>query len=118
MRIGWGGLILAVRERVPFWGDLDRAKLVEVLHVDASKVRFYETEDLDYLSKVLADIFDDLIIERSHWAAPENAGQTKTRLAVALFACAETGERDSARLKRKALAALDVVKGPCARRSH
>ena len=92
--------------------------IVELLHVDASKVRFYETEDLDYLSKVLADIFDDLIIEGSPWAAPENAGQTKTRLAVALFACAETGERDGARLKRQALAALDGVKGPYARLRH
>ena len=81
------------------------------LHVDRARVRFYDPEDLEFLWKVQRDILEDLIIERSPWAAPKNADHTKARLAVALLECADTGERDEERLKRHALAALDDVTG-------
>jgi hypothetical protein len=89
--------------------------IVNFLQVESARVRFYELEDLRELWKVQRDILDDLVIEGSPWAAPENADHTKTRLAVALLECADTGERDQERLKRHALAALDEVSGRTAR---
>ena len=92
--------------------------ILSILQVDSARVRFYDPEDLDYLWKVQRDILDDLIIEGSPWAAPENADHTKARLAVALLECADTGERDQERLKRHALAALDDVTERTARHGH
>ena len=88
------------------------------LHVDRARVRFYDPEDLEFLWKVQRDILEDLIIKRSPWAAPKNAGHTRARLADALLECADTGERDQERLKRYALAALDDVTGRTARYGH
>ena len=88
------------------------------LHVDRARVRFYDPEDLEFLWKVQRDILEDLIIERSPWAAPKNADHTKARLAAALLECADTGERDEERLKRHALAALDDVTGLTAPYGH
>ena len=79
---------------------------MKVLHVDAAKIGFYETEDLDFFSSVLREIVDDLIIERSPLVAPEHRDSTKARLAIALLHCADRGERDRSRLTRQALAAL------------
>jgi hypothetical protein len=92
--------------------------IFNVLQVDSARVRFYEPEDLHELWKIQRDIFNDLIIEGSPWAAPENADHTKARLAVALLECADTGERDQERLKRHALVALDDVSGRTARSGH
>ena len=89
--------------------------IFNILQIDSARVRFYEPEDLHELWKVQRDILNDLIIEGSPWAAPENADHTKARLAVALLDCADTGERDQERLKRRALAALDDVSGRTAR---
>ena len=59
--------------------------IFNLLQVDSAKVRFNYAEDLHYFWKVQRDILDDLIIEGSPWAAPENADHTKARLAVALL---------------------------------
>ena len=92
--------------------------IFNVLQVDSTRVRFYDPEDLEFLWKVQRDILEDLIIKRSPWAAPKNAGHTRARLADALLECADTGERDQERLKRYALAALDDVTGRTARYGH
>ena len=80
--------------------------IIEILHVDATKVARYEPANLDHFAKILNDILNEFADAGDPLADPEARADTKARLAIALFQCAEAGERDYERLKRAAVAAV------------
>ena len=78
----------------------------KVLHVDTTNFPAYDSEDLNYFQRILNDIMDEpgslvslSVKEREY---------LRVQLAAAIFRCAEAGERDYARLKRSAIAAVEV----------
>ena len=62
--------------------------------------RYYDNEELKILESLLAEIFDDISRSDDHMCAPENAHETRNRIAMAIIAAAEEGESNVARLKQ------------------
>jgi hypothetical protein len=69
-----------------------------------SSATIFESADLAHLERVLEELLIE-IRSRGEPACPAlDLDSLRTRLAVALFRCAEHGESDTTRLKRRALA--------------
>ena len=77
-----------------------------IVHVDTANFAHYKSSDLDYFEDILNELLRNLSDAESPLARPEQAAETKVRAAVALFKCANHGERDRSRLKHEMLAAL------------
>jgi hypothetical protein len=62
--------------------------------------KYYDSNELKMFERVLSEIFSDLERIDPYMCAPENAHQTRSRIAVAIMAAAADGETNETRLKQ------------------
>jgi hypothetical protein len=77
------------------------------LHVDAYSHSVYNSEDMNYFQNILSDILDSY--GSGDTLSLNEREYLKTRLAAAIFKCAEQGERDYMRLKQSAIEAVSAT---------
>ncbi len=65
--------------------------------------KYYNSADLKMFERVLQEIFEDFKKIDEYMTAPDNAHETRSRIAVAIMAAAESGETNAARLKQAAI---------------
>jgi hypothetical protein len=78
--------------------EADRAQADEAVpHVA------FDSEDLAFFQEVIDDVLDDLLESGDYPLAAKNREELRHRLAMAVFQCAEVGERDATSLRRRVL---------------
>jgi hypothetical protein len=78
-----------------------------VLQYHAGSIPAYDAADLRLFQKVLGDIMEDC--ESAGSLSISEREYLKKRLAMAIFRSADTGERDYARLRQSAIAAVSAA---------
>jgi hypothetical protein len=82
------------------------ARILSVHKIELPENPIYGTEDLDHFQAILHDALAELRSCDSPLVAPEQESVTRIRIAAAIFKCADDGERDAFRLRRRAIASL------------
>jgi hypothetical protein len=77
------------------------------MYDDAISLPVYESKDLDFFQCILNDIVEEF--ESIGQLSINDKKYLKSKLAVAIFRCADAGDRDYARLKTSAIEAVSAV---------